>query len=236
MEVPTDGSVPRVQPWQLRRRVVPANPDEHDADSSTPVVTDSGVTYPGLKPLINPSIDLSDPSAWQGDSDVDYEIEMVHHAEKVGNDFQVWLKWKDSDQLTYQWWKAWKSTCKELGDGGETYAQAEAAIASALSRWMASRSGVHARGDTAEERYDDFVPEPSHEEPTETSHEEPTETSHHGRPSRKRSTPDRYQFAVTVTHVRDCSAYLQPLGDTTVLLAAALDWVQPCSALRWPAR
>ena len=119
LEVPKDGSVPRIAEWQLRRKVSPAIADEHYPDHLTPRLTESGLTLPGADPAPaartgNP-VDLTAPSAWD---DTYYTVERIHHAEYVPElkDYKVWIKWVGSDQLTYQLWRAnWKATCKDMG-------------------------------------------------------------------------------------------------------------------------
>ena len=93
LEVPKDGSVPIVNEWQLIRRMSPAHEHEHSPDEHSPVLTDMGVPLPSVAPRSPP----------QGeDSDV-YDIEIISHAERVGNVYKVWIKWKGYDEITWRW-------------------------------------------------------------------------------------------------------------------------------------
>ena len=100
LEVPTDGSVPRVGTWQLRRRVAPAHESEHGPDESSPLITESGLLIPG-----HADVDTLDPLSGDphaGDENA-YKVEHVKYAEKVGRYYKIWLKWVDFDELGWRW-------------------------------------------------------------------------------------------------------------------------------------
>jgi hypothetical protein len=85
LEVPSDGSVPRVKEWQLLRRLTPAHPGEHGPAIDSPVVTDSGLAIPLSPATVSPA--SSDPLA--DGSEAAYDIECVSHAERVGNLYKI---------------------------------------------------------------------------------------------------------------------------------------------------
>ena len=93
LEVPTDGSVPRINPWQLIRRCEPADEREEPPLPSDPVATETGV------PIAAPTPQDGDSA---GDDDV-YEIDKVVSAEKVGNRYRLWIKWVGYHETTPMW-------------------------------------------------------------------------------------------------------------------------------------
>ena len=99
LEVPADGSVPRVREWQLIRRLSPAHPGEHGPDADSPVLTDSGIAIPRAH-----SAGAATPAdPLQNQPEAEYEVECVSHAERVGNLYKIWLKWRNYDELTFRW-------------------------------------------------------------------------------------------------------------------------------------
>ena len=99
--MPTDGSVPRVQEWQLIRRVTPAHELEHTPGEDAPVLTECGIPVPHLAPdtpSASPDGDLVDP-----DDDGVYDIEHVVGAEKVGNVYKIYIKWRNSEGITFRY-------------------------------------------------------------------------------------------------------------------------------------
>ena len=112
LEIPKDGSVPIVNEWQLRRRVAPAHPGEHTPGKAAPIITESGILIPTADPSFNPGLITSPPSkgsaAPTGEQDYTtddevYEIDKVHHAERVGNHFKIYLLWK-TGEITWRWY------------------------------------------------------------------------------------------------------------------------------------
>ena len=99
LEIPKDGSVPRVKEWQLLRRLTPAHPGEHGPTADSPVITDSGLAIPLSPATVSPA--ASDPLA--DGSETAYDIECVSHAERVGNLYKIWLKWRGYSELTFRW-------------------------------------------------------------------------------------------------------------------------------------
>jgi hypothetical protein len=99
LEIPNDGSVPRVKEWQLLRRLTPAHPGEHGPTADSPVITDSGLAIPLSPATVSPA--ASDPLA--DGSETAYDIECVSHAERVGNLYKIWLKWRGYSELTFRW-------------------------------------------------------------------------------------------------------------------------------------
>ena len=102
LEVPTDGSVPRVQEWQSLRRVSVAHADEHGPAGDEPVVTEYGLALPTQQHAANapPSpIDIGD----NPDDEESYEIDRVVSAERIGNRYKIWIKWVGYPELTWRW-------------------------------------------------------------------------------------------------------------------------------------
>jgi hypothetical protein len=110
LEVPTDGSVPRINSWQLRRRVVPASEGEHSPGKDAPTITESGlrISPPPRDPRVNDPgverepVDFTDPRAW-ADDDQNYEVDCVTHATIEGGRYKIFLKYRNSDQVTWRW-------------------------------------------------------------------------------------------------------------------------------------
>jgi hypothetical protein len=117
LEIPGDGSVPRVNPWQLIRRVVPAHAGDHAPDNHSPVITEFGVRIPDLvrdAPAVVESTptggDSSDPLAnpYEAD-DTLYELEndAIEYAERIGTGrevkYKLWLKYKGATELYWRY-------------------------------------------------------------------------------------------------------------------------------------
>ena len=98
LEIPSDGTVPRVQEWQPMRRVCVAHPDEHGPDGTEPYMMESGFAV--RKP---PDPDRTEPDGDLDGDDSIYDIERVVRAERVGNRYRIWLKWVGYDEITYRW-------------------------------------------------------------------------------------------------------------------------------------
>ena len=121
LEIPTDGSVPRVHPWQLRRRVVRASADEHAPDNNSPIITEGGVLIPARAGDVAPPEPVADTGGWSSEpgtdlaanpfanDDTQYELEAdsVSHAERTGVGrevkYKIFLRFKDSDQLFWRY-------------------------------------------------------------------------------------------------------------------------------------
>ena len=93
LEVPKDGSVPAISQWQLIRRCEPSLADEIMPSPDDPKMTDMGVPlYPnGGEVLV------------EDDPDKEWEIDKVVSAEKVGNRYRLWIKWKGIFDPTPMW-------------------------------------------------------------------------------------------------------------------------------------
>ena len=101
LEVPKDGSVPRVNEWQLIRRVAPAHEFEHSPGEDAPELTECGIPVPHMvpnAPRATPDGDLED-----ADDDRVHDIDHVSHAEKVGNVFKIYIKWRNHDEVTFRY-------------------------------------------------------------------------------------------------------------------------------------
>ena len=105
LEVPTDGSVPRVMEWQSIRRVVPAVPHPvwglHTPPPDAPKVTESGLRVPTAEPSEPHQGAMGGLDLPEGEV---YEIDKVDYAEKVGNRYKVYLRWKGyPEERSYRW-------------------------------------------------------------------------------------------------------------------------------------
>ena len=102
LEVPKDGSVPRVMAWQSRRRLAPAREHSHAPGESDAVVTESGLAMPS-------QVDDTSSKPLTGDGEpgaVGEEVcavDRVEFAERAGNRYKIWLKWQGYDELTWRW-------------------------------------------------------------------------------------------------------------------------------------
>ena len=99
LEVPTDGSVPEVLPWQSLRKCSAAAPLFHSPDLPVPDVLPNGL--PSLVPTAPPA-DPSSPDAWQpvDPSEPKYTIERIVSAEPRGSGWTLQVKWKGYDEIT----------------------------------------------------------------------------------------------------------------------------------------
>jgi len=103
LEIPKDKSAPHVSPWQMIRRVTLASDQEHDKDASTPVVTEYGIPLPSSHPtVVQPALTPIDGDLGHVDEEF-YDIEEIHHAEKVGQQFKIWISWKGYEEISWRW-------------------------------------------------------------------------------------------------------------------------------------
>ena len=123
LEVPKDGSVPRINEWQLIRRCEPCPAEEVKPAPDDPVLTESGV------PLPHHSDDVVEEAA---NDDALYPIESILSAEKVGNRFVLWVKWQDHADATKEWATAIQ---RQINDP-----ELEQQIEDAKARWRAQNS------------------------------------------------------------------------------------------------
>ena len=95
LQVPTDGSVPRVLEWQPMRRVSVARSDEHGPTGDEPYLTDSGIAVrkPSGKDAVGEEA---------ADTEV-YEIDRIVKADRIGNRYKIWIKWKGYQDITSRW-------------------------------------------------------------------------------------------------------------------------------------
>ncbi|RPG36136.1 MAG: hypothetical protein CBB72_004845, partial [Muricauda sp. TMED12] len=113
LEVPTDGTVPEVLPWQSLRKCSFAAPHFHDDDLPRPELNEYGsplvpasdnVERPPHsdcedehmgEPVATPNID-DDPTgwkAWEADPNTKFQIERIVKAERVGRGWTLHVKW-----------------------------------------------------------------------------------------------------------------------------------------------
>ena len=94
LEIPKDGSVPRINEWQLIRRCEPSPDEEALPHSNDPRITEAGV------PL---TLDGGTMPEDVADDDALYEVEKILRAEKIGNKYRLWIKWVGYDEPTPMW-------------------------------------------------------------------------------------------------------------------------------------
>jgi len=99
LEIPTDGTVPKVLEWQPMRRVAVAHEDEHGPTGLEPYMTEYGYAM-GKPQLVN--IDVTDGDVESPDDDI-YIIERIVRAERIGNLYKLWIKWKGHEDITPRW-------------------------------------------------------------------------------------------------------------------------------------
>jgi hypothetical protein len=123
LEVPTDGSVPQIQPWQSIRRCEPSPDHEVLPEPTDPKMGEAGVKLP--------IAEVSDEAGSSADDDDEvYEIEKVLSAEKVGGRYRLWIKWKGYDEVTPQW----KSVLLRESCNQELIDEVDAAVAACKLR------------------------------------------------------------------------------------------------------
>ena len=95
LEVPKDGSVPRVLEWQSMRRVAVAREDIHAPTGYEPYMTEYGLTTSAGGDAGPTDEDLAEADT--------FEIEFIVRADRIGRDYKIWIKWKDHTQVTPRW-------------------------------------------------------------------------------------------------------------------------------------
>ena len=173
LEVPTDGSVPRVNEWQLRRRVARAPADSHAPDESAPIITEAGLLRPGSDASVR--IDDWDGDPYSGDERV-YDIEKIAYAERVGRYYKIWIKWSGHDELTWRW----RHELIKESSNAEVLQQVDDAVAAEKLRLEQTKSDSYAENDDELQDASSEVEEP---------------LLGRGAP-RLRKTPDTFKFAV----------------------------------------
>ena len=91
LEVPSDGSVPRISEWQLIRRCEPAPDEENNPDKDDPVLTERGIPLP------------EHVATEDSEADDVYDIEKILRAERVAGRYRLWIKWKGYSAATPMW-------------------------------------------------------------------------------------------------------------------------------------
>ena len=95
LEIPKDGSVPRVLEWQSMRRVSVAHDNIHTPSGYEPYMTEYGLTTTKLGGEGPTDEDLADVDT--------FEIESIVRADRIGRDYKLWIKWKDHTHVTPRW-------------------------------------------------------------------------------------------------------------------------------------
>lgn len=96
LEVPKDGSVPEVLPWQSLRKCSFAAPHFHDEEMPMPLVDDRGlVTTDRSGAPVSP---LDDWTTWTASTQ--YDIEKILSARRVGSGWTLTVKWKGHPDTT----------------------------------------------------------------------------------------------------------------------------------------
>ena len=181
LEIPSDGSVPRVNEWQLRRRVARAPAGDHAASDDDPVITESGLAMPGGVP--QPMDDPLGGDLYAGD-ETEYTIETVMYAERIGGHYKLWIKWSGSPELTWRW----AHELKAETSNDELLQNIENVISIEREKLRATRKDNYAEQE-----------ETFNEPPPPTTAEQPVEQLGRGAP-RVRSRPDRLVMSVTPDH------------------------------------
>jgi len=171
LEIPSDSSVPNISPWQHIRRVSPADDNMHDTTSTSPKVTELGIPLSSVHPIPTPLMDGD--GDFSAPDDTLYEIETIHHAEKVGRYYRIWIKWKGFVESSWRWRH---QLIKEIGDPDILRLIDEAVTAAHARKLLEAPTEAH------DEELDE-VPNVV----TSTFENEPL-----GRPMRIRAPPQRY--------------------------------------------
>ena len=180
--VPTDGSVPRVNEWQLRRRVARAPAHSHGPGANAPVITEAGLRMPGIaEPPADTQVD-GDPFA--GDEQ-EYDIDKVEYAQKVGRYYKIWIRWQGHAKLTWRW----RHELVAETTNAEVLQQIETAVAAERQRVATTTTDAYA------EQEEDFNEEVPADVLSETAAPQPLGR---GAP-RDRKAPTRFAFAMLET-------------------------------------
>ena len=152
LEVPKDGTVPVVNAWQLRRRVAPAPPGEHTPGAAAPIITESGLLVPKADPSFDPrSVTAVLPVGGatvagepdHTDDEEVYEIDRIHHAERVGNHFKIYILWK-TGEITWRWYQ----TLRTEVDNEELQREMRVAVSEEIARRRVTRPSEDAADET----------------------------------------------------------------------------------------
>jgi site-specific DNA-cytosine methylase len=105
LEVPTDGSVPEVLPWQSLRKCTFAAPHDHSDDLPTPQLAEGGLPLAEAPDQPEPGAEdpVNDPMgwiAWGKDKTQTYVIEKIVSAEKSGSGWRLDVKWQGYPETT----------------------------------------------------------------------------------------------------------------------------------------
>jgi hypothetical protein len=179
LDIPTDGSVPRVNPWQLMRRVTPASPDDHTPDEDTPQLTENGIPLTREEEEVPIPLDGSIEDIPEEDNRL-YEIEKIIRAEKTGGRYKLLIKWRNFGEEHNSWLS---KTDLENQNCNEEVRQW---IATAVTAERTRLEALHPS--QVEEEPDLALPEATEEQP-----EEPTLGPISGRLQRERRPPSRWE-------------------------------------------
>ena len=110
LEIPTDGSVPEVLPWQSLRKCSFAAPHFHSDSLQLPEVDSSGLVHtdpvvpsslPPLTILPTPPIDPARDNGWSTwTPNTEYEVERIVSATRIGGGWSLLVKWKGYPDAT----------------------------------------------------------------------------------------------------------------------------------------
>ena len=185
LEVPKDGSVPDVTPWQLIRLCEPAPADEVHPHPDDPRMTESGFPCP---PAVTGGTAAADqPAAW--DPDEVFDIDKIVSAEKVSGRWQIWVKWTGWEFPTPEW----QTQLLPQGLSDELLQEIE----NAKQRWR-DQNQRHS-GDSDDEDADEH----SHTDPATAGPGDPGPQTYGRGAPRDRRQPERYG----TVHLMDTSSY-----------------------------
>ena len=154
LEVPKDGSVPDVIPWQSLRKCSFAAPHFHDEDMPIPEVGDHGLPLTSTPAVTNtgaaqiPSTTLADPMGWnEYTASTRYEIERIVSASRLPGGWRYMVKWVGyPDPTPEAQWKILRDT-----QNPEILAQMEQCKQDYLSTHPAERTMIEGASDAEDE-------------------------------------------------------------------------------------
>jgi len=138
LEIPADSSVPKISPWQHIRKVSPADDLTHDATPTSPRITELGIPLSSIFPPMLSPMD-GDGDLLAPDDDL-YEIESIHHAEKVGRYYRIWITWKGFAEPSWRWRH---QLVREIGDPMTLQAITDAVDAARARRLLEAPSDTY---------------------------------------------------------------------------------------------
>ena len=187
LEVPSDGSVPEVLPWQSLRKCSFSAPHFHDDEMPLPAVDDNGFMRTACPGAPQESAELPAPAALTGDgdgwatwtSDTRYEIERIVSATRVGSGWRLVVKWKGYPDSTPE---RLQSILRQVHGHPDILAQIEQCKADYLSQHPTVRDVLEQQGET--------------DDPATLGDSTPDVQPTRQQPHRERQPPTHFMFSV----------------------------------------